>query len=83
MVLVVELGVVVVVEDMVLVEGAVIAKVIEVQVLHYVKYQTGNVGSIGSSGSNSRNNNRIVRITTVTTVAYDYNYDHYYYCYMK
>ena len=42
-----------VVIDIVLIEGVVIAKVIEDQVLHYVKYLTGSIGSSSNSSSSS------------------------------
>ena len=42
-----------VVIDIVLIEGVVIAKVIEDQVLHYVKYLTGSIGSSSDSSSSS------------------------------
>ena len=50
--------VVVVIEDIVIVEGAVIAKVVEDQVLHYVKYLTGSVGSNGNSNGSSSGSRR-------------------------
>ena len=50
-----------VVVDMVLFEGVLIAKVIEDEVLHYVKYLTGSIGSrsrSSSSSSSSRSGSR-------------------------
>ena len=41
-----------------LIEGVVIAKVIEDQVLHYVMYLTGSIGSTGSSGNGSSSSRR-------------------------
>jgi len=49
---------VIVVVDMILDEVVVIAKVIEDQVLHYVKYVAGSIDSIGSCGSHRRSNSR-------------------------
>ena len=45
--------VVVIVVDMFLIEDVEIAKVIEDQVLHYVKYLTRTIDSTGSNGSSS------------------------------
>ena len=52
----------VVVVDMVLIEGVDIAKVIEDEVLHYVKYLTGSIDSTGSNGSSGNGSRRHGRL---------------------
>ena len=53
-----------VVIDIVLIEEVVIAKVIEDQILHYVKYLTGSIDSIGSNSRKCSRGHSLIRRRT-------------------